>query len=102
MIIYIIGPIQGRVDGNRAAFDSALRETRARYPGAFIVLPRDIYTPSTPEARRCPALRWCEAMIVCVPVARAADLIVALYDWQTSPGARVEERERTGRLEVLE
>lgn len=101
MIVYIIGPISGREDGNRAAFEKARRWAEGRYPSSAVLIPQDIYEPS-PEVAHCPALVWCQAMVRCVPVARAADIILALPDWQSSAGARVEERERTGRLEVID
>ena len=100
MIVYIIGPISGREDGNRAAFERARRRAEERYPHAAVLIPQDIYEPS-PEVVHCPALVWCQAMVRCVPVARAADVILALPDWQSSAGARVEERERRGAFEVL-
>ena len=101
MIVYIIGPISGREDRNRTAFERARRWAEEHYPRAAVLIPQDIYEPS-PEVVHCPALVWCQAMVRCVPVARAADIILALPDWQSSAGARVEERERTGRLEVID
>jgi hypothetical protein len=97
MTVYIIGPISGKPDANKRAFFRAYGFARLRWPEAHVIIPHDLYIPSAP-AYRCPALRWCEAMCACIPVARSADIIVALSDWRSSPGARVEERERTGRL----
>jgi len=92
-VIYIIGPISGRKHGNVRAFMRAYRKMKAEHPEELVFTPQMLYTPKG-DALKCPALRWCEAMAECLPVAREADMIYALHDWQESPGARIEMRER--------
>lgn len=95
MTVYIIGPISGRVDANKPAFYVARAYASRLWPDAEVIIPHDLYEPYG-EALKCPALCWCEAMVRCLPVARAADVVLALPDWRQSVGARVEVRERRG------
>ena len=89
MTIYIVGPITGIIDDNRAAFESAKDEVFSRFPDAHIFIPHELYEPDR-AARICPALCWTEAMAVCLPYAEMADFLVALPGWQKSRGARRE------------
>lgn len=95
MLIYIIGPITGKLNDNREAFYAAKLDVRAIYPYAHVLTPHDIYMPDR-AARVCPMLCWTEAMAACLPYAEAADIIVALPGWQESRGTRLEEKRRKG------
>jgi hypothetical protein len=91
MIIYLAGPVSGYPDGNRPAFEALRRRILAVLTeGVEVVIPQELYTPQG-EALRCPALRWCEAMLACLPVVERAAIVFMVQGWEGSPGARREQ-----------
>lgn len=90
MMIYIAGPISGRSEGNRPAFEALVaRIAQTLNAETEIVIPHDLYTPTGP-ALDCPALCWCEAMVVCLGAVERAAMVFMVPDWEDSPGARRE------------
>ena len=83
--VYVAGPISGRANGNREAFEHA-RLAIEENPNARAIIPHDLYSPG-PVARICPAFQWCQAMLLCLPAVEAADFVYLLDGWQSSRGA---------------
>lgn len=84
--VYIAGPITGRKNLNRAAFNQAYRLAARTFPHCSVVVPHDLYRPSG-AATLCPGLNWCLAMLRCLPVVEGASMVILLDDWETSRGA---------------
>lgn len=85
LTVYVAGPISGRHNENREAFERA-RRLLEENPNVKAVTPHDIYQADD-FAARCPALVWCQAMCVCIPMVGAADYVYFLDGWQHSRGA---------------
>lgn len=86
--VYVMGPMTGHPNMNREAFERARREIEAN-PKVRAIIPFDLYEPG-PQAAKCPALTWCEAMLVCLPAVAKAKYAYALAGWQGSRGAQRE------------
>lgn len=83
--VYVAGPISGRLNDNREAFERARAELEAN-PAVQAVIPHDLFTPGA-FAKRCPALLWCQAMLLCLPMVETADYVYLLEGWERSRGA---------------
>lgn len=84
--VYIAGPITGRKNMNRSAFNHASRLAARALPHCSVVIPHDIYRP-TGAATLCGGLGWCLAMLHCLPVVESASLVLLLPGWAESRGA---------------
>lgn len=84
-LVYIFGPMTGKPDLNRAAFEEARLRLEAN-PNIIAIIPHDIYQPEGP-ALKCPALAWCEGMLADYPWILQADVLCALPGWIHSRGA---------------
>lgn len=79
--IYVIGPVTGIEEGNRAAFDAAREELLDE--GWEVEIPHDTIAPDA---------EWAAAMRQSVTRLMAADAVAVLPGWEASPGARIERR----------
>ena len=79
MRIYIAGPVTGRPDLNRDAFEEARLALEAA--GYEAVVPLDL-VPADAE--------WGYAMRQCIASMMTCDGVARLPDWRSSRGARVE------------
>lgn len=86
--VYVAGPVSGRPNQNREAFERARRDIEIN-PLVKAIVPFDVYRPSM-MAERCPALEWCQAMLACLPVVEIVDYVYLLAGWRGSRGACVE------------
>ena len=78
MIIYIAGPITGKPDGNKAAFDAAEKKLKAQ--GHAVLNPRSL-PDDLPRTAYMP---------ICLAMLQQADAIYLLEGWINSAGARLE------------
>lgn len=81
MILYVVGPVTGRENLNRAAFDEAARALRGA--GHF---------PSIPHRNVPPDAEWADAMRRSIRAMLRCDGVARLPDWRSSRGARIESR----------
>lgn len=81
MLIYVIGPVTGRPDLNRPAFEAARRLLERR--GYAVEVPHDTIPPGTD---------WARAMAMSAERLRLADGVAKLDGWRSSRGARAEAR----------
>lgn len=81
MRLYVIGPVTGREDLNRAAFE----EARAKLEQACysVTTPHDIIPPDENRA---------DAMRTSIKTMLGCEGVAMLADWGTSPGARFEDQ----------
>lgn len=86
MRLYIIGPVTGREDLNREAFEDARK--KLELAGYAVTIPHDIIPPnaSHEDAMRA-SIGWITR--------RDRDGVAMLDDWATSPGALLENRVAT-------
>jgi hypothetical protein len=90
MTVYLAGPISGHVELNLPAFESARCELQHMlHPSAEILIPHELYAPQGP-ALRCPALCWCEAMVICLGAVERSSMVWMVPGWKASTGARRE------------
>lgn len=83
-VAYIAGPITGRVNLNRGAFEDAA--ALLRKAGFIPVIPHDLFMHADTEA-----YDWCDYLRVCLAkICLHADVLVTLPDWEQSPGAKLE------------
>lgn len=83
-IAYIAGPISGRINDNRGAFEDAA--VLVRKAGFIPVIPHDLLIHiDTTDYQWSDYLRLCLAKI-CLH----ADVLVTLPDWEDSEGAKLE------------
>jgi len=91
-VIYISGPISGRPNGNREAFDQAQRELEA---DGHRVLNPHVFCAFLESSPRWPSMgpleKWDAYMAVCLATLPGAHRIHLLEGWEDSPGARIEE-----------
>ncbi len=78
--IYLAGPVSGRPQGNRLAFDGAA--LMLRQMGFPVVSPHELGIH--------PDAAWGEAMPVCLAAMMQARAVVALRGWRFSRGAQLE------------
>lgn len=79
-VLYVSGPVSGRPDGNRPAFDQAASALRAA--GYRARVPHDDVAAGT---------AWIPAMRTClVSMLAQADGVALLDGWEASRGARLE------------
>ncbi len=91
--MYLSGPVTGRPNNNREAFDSAAKTLRAK--GYDVINPLEEVSP---EAHHEDAMLIClhrlTSWSACVDVDGGVipdiDVLVQLEDWYFSPGARLE------------
>lgn len=85
MGLYVIGPVTGRENLNRAAFEEA--RAKLEQAGYMVTIPHD-FIPSDASHERAMqlSLRW---------IASARGDVAMLDDWGTSPWARLENRVAT-------
>lgn len=76
--VYLSGPMTGKPDWGRAAFNAA--EEKYRRLGYKVLNPAILPTDLRPEAY----------MPICLAMLREADMIVMLEGWENSQGARME------------
>lgn len=79
MILYVVGPVTGRPDLNREAFDEAARALREA--GHF---------PSIPHRNVPPDAPWADAMKMSIRAMLRCEGVARLPDWRSSKGARIE------------
>lgn len=79
MILYVVGPVTGRDDLNRVAFDAAARMLREA--GHAPVLPHS-HVPRDAE--------WGAAMRLSIRAMLSCEGVARLPDWRSSKGARIE------------
>lgn len=84
MRLYVIGPVTGRENLNRAAFEDA-REKLER-AGYAVTIPHDLI-PSDASHE--------DAILLSIKTMLCCDGVAMLDDWDTSPGARLENRVAT-------
>jgi hypothetical protein len=84
MIVYISGPITGRLNGNRAAFTEAERLLKAA--GHEVLNPFRLTEDVPPNAP------WEDFMRVDLMGLLTADMVLALPGWRESKGAGIECR----------
>ena len=83
MRLYVIGPVTGRPDRNRAEFEAA--RARLEADGHEVTTPLDIVPPdATHERAMRVSLCW-------LLLTGRVDGVATLRDWFRSPGARVEQ-----------
>ena len=82
MRLYVIGPVTGRENLNRAAFVDA-REKLER-AGYAVTIPHDFIPPDASHERAMQLTLWW--------IASARGDVAMLDDWATSPGATLENR----------
>ena len=80
--VYVSGPVTGRPDGNRAAFDECAARLRAL--GFDPLVPHEIVPPGCSD--------WHEAMRHCMLWLPTCDAAVFLPGWRLSRGSRVERK----------
>lgn len=78
--VYLSGPMTGKPDWGRAAFNAA--EEKYRRLGYKVLNPAILPTDLRAEAY----------MPICLAMLREADVIVMLEGWEMSTGARMERR----------
>lgn len=81
MILYVVGPVTGRENLNRAAFDEAARSLRGT--GHF---------PSIPHRNVPPDAEWPDAMRRSIRAMLRCEGVARLPDWRSSKGARIESK----------
>ena len=81
MILYVVGPMTGRENLNREAFDEAARALREA--GHFASIP---HRNVPPEAE------WCDAMKSSIRAMLRCEGVARLPDWRSSKGARIETK----------
>lgn len=81
MIIYVVGPVTGRENLNREAFDEAARALRGA--GHF---------PSIPHRNVPPDAPWEDAMKSSIRAMLRCEGVARLPDWRSSRGARIESK----------
>lgn len=81
MILYVVGPVTGRDNLNREAFDEAARALREA--GHF---------PSIPHRNVPPDAPWSAAMKRSVRAMLRCEGVARLPDWRSSRGARIESK----------
>lgn len=85
LTVYVAGPISGKANGNREAFERARRRLEEN-PNVRAVTPHDLYREDDLDSR-CPGLLWCRAMAVCLGMVGKADYVYFLAGWRESRGA---------------
>ena len=80
-VVYVSGPVTGRENRNREAFEDARRRLCAA--GYWVRLPHGCVPPGT---------EWKEAMRLSIAAMMGCDGVARLTDWRESPGARIEVR----------
>lgn len=78
--IYLSGPMTGRPDFNRSAFNVAARELRSI--GHTVINPAELNTADDGT--------WQACMRVCLKALPDADMIALLPGWESSNGAHLE------------
>lgn len=79
--IYIIGPVSGIEDDNRAAFQAMREKLESNLPDCAVLIPHDCVPAGT---------GWKSAMRRSIREMMRADCVAALADWSRSKGASCE------------
>lgn len=85
MRLYVIGPVTGREDLNRAAFEDA--RAKLERAGYTVTIPHDFIPSDASHERAMQLSLWW--------IASARGDVAMLDDWATSPGALLENRVAT-------
>lgn len=94
---YVAGPMSGRENLNRSAFDRAARLIRERDPNASVIIPHDV--PAIQHSGSCPASHVAQTTgdhsVACYLRADLlalleSDVVYVLSGWEASTGARHE------------
>jgi hypothetical protein len=89
-VVYLSGPISGRPEGNRPAFDRATQNLRAR--GFVVVNPFEVFTEPPPVDPADLAAYWVRAMRADLRAMMDCTAIARLPEWERSRGATIESR----------
>ena len=81
MRLYVIGPVTGRENLNRAAFEEA--RAKLEQAGYDVMTPHDVVPPDENRA---------DAMRTSIKTMLGCEGVAMLADWGTSPGARFEDQ----------
>ena len=81
MRLYVIGPVTGRENLNRAAFEEA--RAKLERAGYTVTIPHDIIPPDASHE---------DAMLLSIKTLLCCDGVAVLNDWAASPGATLEKR----------
>lgn len=99
-IIYISGPITGKTDLNRPAFEKATKELTKS--GHVVINPHTICNEIVTQTFADDLHLWLACMRKCIDAIRHSDAIYLLEGWQNSRGARKELKEAlNNELEVI-
>lgn len=83
-VAYIAGPITGRINLNRGAFDDAA--ALIRKAGLIPVIPHDLFMHMDETN-----FEWSDYLRICLAkICLHADVLITLPDWEQSPGAKLE------------
>lgn len=85
MRLYVIGPVTGRENLNRAAFEEA--RAKLEQAGYMVTIPHDFIPSDASHERAMQLSLWW--------IASARGDVAMLDDWATSPGALLENRVAT-------
>ncbi|GAB3763555.1 hypothetical protein GCM10028796_17260 [Ramlibacter monticola] len=89
-VVYLSGPISGRPEGNRPAFDRAAENLRAA--GYQVVNPHEVFTEEPPADHADLAEYWVRAMRADLVAMMRCTHICRLPEWEHSRGATIESR----------
>lgn len=81
MRLYVIGPVTGRENLNREAFEEA--RAKLEQAGYTVTIPHDIIPPDASHK---------DAMILSIKTMLCCDGVAMLIDWDMSTGAKLEKR----------
>lgn len=81
MRLYVIGPVTGRENLNREAFEDA--RAKLEQAGYDVTIPHDVVLPRTTHS---------VAMRLSIKTMLCCDGVAALIDWDESEGAKLEKR----------
>lgn len=81
MILYVVGPVTGRDNLNREAFDEAVK-----------MLSKAGHFPSIPHRNVPGNSGWKRAMKLSISAMLRCEGVARLPDWRSSKGARIESR----------
>jgi hypothetical protein len=88
-VVYVSGPITGKPDGNRPAFDQAA--TKLKASGCVVVNPHEVFTEQVPTQASEMEAYWQRAMRRDIKALVDCTHILMLPGWSNSRGAKLEK-----------